>query len=156
MSADDRYDDAGSSSSAAIRADIEATRARMGDTLEELGARLNPDRLKQQAKDKVRDAAIGRVQTMARTTADKAATAGRTVTDVVRDNPIPAALIAVGIGWLAFNSRRSGSSTSAARYEPQPIDERFPRVQSRADLMNRPERSEEHTSELQSPCNLVC
>src|SRR5256885_10563126 len=26
----------------------------------------------------------------------------------------------------------------------------------RADAADRPERSEEHTSELQSPCNLVC
>src|SRR5256885_11903314 len=30
------------------------------------------------------------------------------------------------------------------------------RVLDCADLLQRPERSEEHTSELQSPCNLVC
>jgi ElaB/YqjD/DUF883 family membrane-anchored ribosome-binding protein len=90
----------------------------MGDTLEELGARLNPERLKQQAKDKVRGATIGRVQTMANTTVDKATSAGRKVTDAVRENPIPAALIAAGISWFAFNARRSGSqpSTTASRY----------------------------------------
>src|SRR5438128_266007 len=102
----------GSSRSAAARADIDATRARMGDTLEELGARLNPERLKQQAKDKVRDATIGRVQTMANTTVDKATSAGRKVTDAVRENPIPAGLIAAGISWFVFNARRSGSSPS--------------------------------------------
>jgi Protein of unknown function (DUF3618) len=101
----------GSLQSERTRADIEATRARMGDTLEELGARLNPGRLKQQAKEKVRDATIGRVQTMAQTTIDKATGAGRTVTDVVRDNPIPAAMIAAGISWLVWSSRRSGSSS---------------------------------------------
>src|SRR5947207_8423388 len=105
MSADDRYDDAGSSSSAAIRADIEATRARMGDTLEELGSRLNPDRLKQEAKDTVREATIGRVQTMARNSVDRATNAGRTAADVVRENPIPVAMIAAGIGWLALRGR---------------------------------------------------
>jgi len=111
--ADPRSD--GSFQSERARADIEATRARMGDTLEELGARLNPARLKQQAKNKVRDATIGRVQTMAQTTIDKATGAGRTVTDVVRDNPIPAAMIAAGISWLVWSSRRSGSS--AAQFE---------------------------------------
>jgi hypothetical protein len=102
--------DSTADSSRAARADIEATRARMGDTLEELGVRLNPGRLKQQAKDTVRDATIGRVQTMAQTTKDKAANAGRKLTDTVRENPIPAALIAAGISWLAFSARKSGSS----------------------------------------------
>jgi hypothetical protein len=94
------------------RRDIEATRARMGDTLEELGTRLNPERLKQQAKDKIRGATIGKVQTMAQTTVDKASSAGRSVTDVVRENPIPAALIAAGISWMAWNSKRGKSSVS--------------------------------------------
>jgi hypothetical protein len=94
------------------RRDIEATRARMGDTLEELGTRLNPERLKQQAKDKIRGATIGKVQTMAQTTVDKASSAGRSVSDVIRENPIPAALIAAGISWMAWNSKRGKSSTS--------------------------------------------
>jgi len=113
--ADTRGD--GSFQSERARADIEATRARMADTLEELGARLNPGRLKQQAKDKVRDATIGRVQTMAQTTIDKATGAGRTVTDVVRDNPIPAAMIAAGISWLVWSSRRSASTTTRSESE---------------------------------------
>jgi len=94
------------------RSDIEATRARMGDTLEELGTRLNPERLKQQAKDKIRGATIGKVQTMAQTTVDKASSAGRSVADVVRENPIPAALIAAGISWMAWNSKRGKSSAT--------------------------------------------
>lgn len=97
------------------RRDIEATRARMGDTLEELGTRLNPERLKQQAKDKIRGATIGKVQTMAQTTVDKASNAGRSVTDIVRDNPLPAALIAAGISWMAWNSKRGKSSISETR-----------------------------------------
>src|SRR3982750_2996297 len=109
MSADADTRGDGSFRSERARADIQATRARMPDTLEELGARLNPGRPKQQAKDKVRDATVGRVQTMAQTTIDKTAGAGRTVTDVVRDNPIPAAMIAAGISWLVWSPRGSGS-----------------------------------------------
>jgi ElaB/YqjD/DUF883 family membrane-anchored ribosome-binding protein len=110
----------GSFRSETARADLEATRERMGNTLEELSARLNPNRLKQQAKDKVRDATIGRVQKMANTTIDKAKGAGRTVTDVVRENPIPAAMIAAGISWLAWSSRRSGSSPES-EYETSSV-----------------------------------
>ncbi|MFL5522619.1 MAG: hypothetical protein ACJ8AF_00780, partial [Gemmatimonadaceae bacterium] len=77
-----------------------------------LGTRLNPERLKQQAKDKIRGATIGKVQTMAQTTVDKASNAGRSVTDIVRDNPLPAALIAAGISWMAWNSKRGKSSIS--------------------------------------------
>ena len=101
------------------RGDIDATRKRMGDTLEELSTRLNPQRLKQQAKDKVREATIGRVQTMAQTTMDKATGAGRKVTDIVRENPIPAAMIAAGISWLFWNSRRGASSEPQSNYESQ-------------------------------------
>src|SRR4051812_6385247 len=112
----------GSFRSETARADIEATRQRMGETLEELGARLNPNRLKQQAKDKVRDATIGRGQTMAQTTIEKATSAGRTVTDVVRENPIPAAMIAAAISWLFWNSRRGqppGTEFESRRSQPE-------------------------------------
>ncbi|HXG70866.1 MAG TPA: DUF3618 domain-containing protein [Gemmatimonadaceae bacterium] len=99
-----------SSSSAATRAELEATRARMADTLEELGARLNPDRIKQQAKDKFFQETIGRVETMAQTTLHSATGAGQKVTDVVRGNPIPAALIAAGVSWLVFSTGRREST----------------------------------------------
>jgi ElaB/YqjD/DUF883 family membrane-anchored ribosome-binding protein len=93
-----------------LREDIESTRARLGDTLEELGTRFNPDRLKQEAKDTIHDATIGRVQHMARDTMQRANDAGRQVTDLIRENPIPAAMIGVGIGWLAWSAgRRDGS-----------------------------------------------
>jgi ElaB/YqjD/DUF883 family membrane-anchored ribosome-binding protein len=120
MSADSYSGSDGSSATATTRADIEATRARMGDTIEELGVRLNPSRLKQQAKDKVRDATIGRVQTMANTTVEKATSAGQRVTSVIRENPIPAALIAAGISWLVVNSRRGSSSSSSSSSDSRP------------------------------------
>jgi ElaB/YqjD/DUF883 family membrane-anchored ribosome-binding protein len=90
----------------AIRADIEATRERIGDNVEALGAHLNPSLLKQRVKDGVREATIGRVQNMASNAKERVVDTSRTVVDVIRENPIPAAMIAGGLGWLLFSSRR--------------------------------------------------
>ena len=93
---------------ARIRADIETTRAAMSDTLSQIQERLNPARLKEQARETVREATIGRVKQMARNAGDRANEAGRGIVDVMRDNPIPLAMIGLGAGWLLMNSRRRG------------------------------------------------
>lgn len=89
-----------------IRADIERTRERLGTTVEALGAHLNPSLLKARVKESVHEATIGRAKTMARNVRDKAEESGRGLIDTIRDNPIPVAMIAGGIGWLLFNKRR--------------------------------------------------
>jgi ElaB/YqjD/DUF883 family membrane-anchored ribosome-binding protein len=91
--------------SSAIRADIERTRERLGDTVEALGAQLNPTHLKQRMKDSVREATIGRVQHMASMTRERINETGRGLAQTIRDNPLPAAVAAAGIGWLLFSSR---------------------------------------------------
>ena len=93
---------------ARLRADIETTRAAMSDTLSQIQERLNPARLKEQARETVREATIGRVKQMARNAGDKASDAGRGIIDVMRDNPLPLAMIGLGAGWLLMNSRRRG------------------------------------------------
>ena len=90
-----------------IRKDIAQTRERIGETVEALGAQLNPSLLKQRVKDSVREATIGKVQNMASETKDKVVSSGRGLVHVVRDNPIPAAMIAGGLGWLLFGRRSS-------------------------------------------------
>jgi vacuolar-type H+-ATPase subunit H len=45
----------------------------------------------------------------------------------------------VGLGWLAINARRSGSSASIQAYQPLRPAERVPRVGGRADLMGQPD-----------------
>ncbi|MES4793253.1 MAG: hypothetical protein C4321_10010, partial [Chloroflexota bacterium] len=50
---------------------------------------------------------------------------GVMIMDTIRENPIPAALIGIGIGWLLLNNRREGrrpqeySDGYARRYTPQ-------------------------------------
>jgi hypothetical protein len=105
---------------AEIRAEIQATRERMSDNLELLGERLNPENIKDRVKQDVRDATIGRVENMAQNAADKfdeaketLGEAQRTIMDVVRENPIPAAMVGIGLGWLAYNTRQQRSLSDA-------------------------------------------
>lgn len=95
-----------------IRRDIEQTRARMGETIETLGDRLNPSRLRQQVKDNVREATIGRMKTMADNARNRMTQGGRGLVETVKENPIPAAMIVGGLGWLLFGSRRQESAES--------------------------------------------
>jgi hypothetical protein len=111
---DDSY--ASADDTAEIRAEIRETRERMGDNLEQLGERLNPGNIKDRVKQDIRDATIGKVENMAQSAADQwdeaketLGEAQRTVVDVIRENPIPAAMVGIGLGWLAYNASQRGS-----------------------------------------------
>jgi hypothetical protein len=71
----------------------------------------------QEAKAAVRDATIGRVETMYHEAGDKVRETGHDVVDAVRSNPIPIALIGVGLGWL-FVAPRLRSRRIGFRDEP--------------------------------------
>jgi len=88
-----------------LRVDIRHTRAEMTETIEQLQHRLEPDRIKEQVKASVRAKTIGRAQNMF----DSTRSTG--FVDRIRQNPLPAAMIAVGLGWL-FAGSRSGTSSS--------------------------------------------
>jgi ElaB/YqjD/DUF883 family membrane-anchored ribosome-binding protein len=114
------------------RAAIEQTRAEMGQTIDEIKHRLDPEVLAEkakttvhdmtvdvlhQAKQTVHDATIGKAQeamdTVARTTRrtvddtmDTVRDMGYSAADVIRENPVPFALIGIGLGWLLVNRAR--------------------------------------------------
>ncbi|MDQ3691732.1 MAG: DUF3618 domain-containing protein [Chloroflexota bacterium] len=87
---------------AGIRADIEETRLEMGGTLNELGNRLEPSHLVEQAKENVREATIGRVEETAKGVSDM-------VMDTIKRNPIPTALAGAGLALL-WKNRSQGQS----------------------------------------------
>ena len=91
-----------------IRADIEQTRADMSDTINAIQERLNPQALIDKAKDSVHEATIGRVEQMVTTVTDNAKDTGNSLIQMAKDNPIPAALIGLGLGWL-FTRNKSTS-----------------------------------------------
>jgi hypothetical protein len=86
---------------AGIRADIEETRLEMGGTLNELGDRLEPGHLMDQARENVREATIGRVEETAKGISDM-------VMDTIKRNPIPAAMAGAGLALLWANRSQSG------------------------------------------------
>jgi uncharacterized protein YjbJ (UPF0337 family) len=92
-----------------IRHDIDDTRERMSHTIDEIGDRLNPNHIKARVKQDVRDATIGRAETMARHAADRVNETRNGMMDTIRDNPIPAAMVGIGLGWLMWNGKREHS-----------------------------------------------
>jgi ElaB/YqjD/DUF883 family membrane-anchored ribosome-binding protein len=113
----------------AIRSDIEDTRANMSSTIDEIQDRLSPQRLKDQATDAVREATVGRVQNMASNITETARDTGSTLMDTIRENPLPAALLGIGAGWLFMNTRRNAAERDRwrARYEPGYYDRGYGR-----------------------------
>lgn len=122
-----------------LRANIEDTRADMSQTLNEIQERLSPENLMDQAKEAVRDATIGKVEKVmgqvgetfsavtepAREMAGRAGNAikevGTTVGDQIWKNPIPIALIGLGVGMLVMKNYRGQSygNGSTQRKFPQ-------------------------------------
>ena len=105
----DNTSDTGDESTAEIRGDIEDTRARMGSTIDAIQEKLSPQRLMEQAKETARDATIGKAQEMASNVADTAKETGSTLMDTIRENPVPVALTAIGLGWLLWGARRKAA-----------------------------------------------
>ena len=111
-----------------IRAEIEDTRADMSQTINEIQERLSPEHLMGQVKETVREATIGKVERVmetigevtepAREAMSRAGTtikeAGTSVGNSMWKNPIPLALIGLGVGMLWMRSRR-GNGYDAGR-----------------------------------------
>ena len=118
-----------------LRADIEDTRTDMSQTINEIQERLSPDYLMDQVKETVREATIGKVErvmgqigeTLSGVTEPALEVAGRagnaikevgtTVGDKIWKNPIPMALIGLGVGMLVMKTYRgeNGGSSSSPR-----------------------------------------
>jgi ElaB/YqjD/DUF883 family membrane-anchored ribosome-binding protein len=90
-----------------IRDEIADTRTQMSQTIDEIQERLRPQRLVEQAKDTVREATIGRAEHMVSDATDTARSAGQSFLTTIRENPLPAALAGIGLGWLIYKSREN-------------------------------------------------
>ena len=125
----------GGPEAAQIRSDIEHTRADLSETINALQEKLDPTRIAEQVKDQIREKATEAYDTAK--TAVKEATIGKAekivsnvseaVTDMtgragtaiksssavqyIRDNPIPFALVGIGMGMLALNARKKEHSS---------------------------------------------
>ena len=108
-----------------IAADIRISQERLGDTVEAIGERFNPTRLKEELKHDIRDATIGKVENMAQQTADMMSDAQRSIMQSIRENPIPFVIAGVGLGWMILNAtsrkKQMGSrmGSSSLQYDDQ-------------------------------------
>ena len=120
-----------SSETERIKAEIEDTRAELGQTINEIQERLSPEHLMGQVKETVREATIGKVErvmdkvgekisNMAEPAMDAMGRAGETLketgyslTNTVRRNPIPCALIGLGVGMLVVNRIRNADGRTS-------------------------------------------
>ena len=121
-----------------IKAEIEDTRAELGQTINEIQERLSPEHIMGQVKDTVREATIGKVEkvmdrvgeTISNVTEPAMEAMGRagetikstgsSITNMVRENPIPCALIGLGLGMYVVRRMRGGDSHTSRSREYQP------------------------------------
>ena len=119
-----------------IKAEIEDTRAVMSQTINEIQERLSPDHLMDQVKETVRDATIGKVERVVGTVGETISEVteparevvmlagnaikevGTTVADKIWKNPIPVALIGLGVGMLVVRNFSNGGSGSSGTSLP--------------------------------------
>ena len=92
--------------------EIDETRARMTDTVQAIGEKLDPHNVVQQATETVREATIGRVEHMASNTSDAIQQTGGGIVDTIRNNPVPAAITAFGM-FLLWKNRSTGDGNRA-------------------------------------------
>jgi len=77
------------------------------------------------ARAAVREATVGKVEHMVSDARDTMADAGTTLLDTIRANPIPTALIGLGLGWLFVDrSRRSSMVMEGGRRRGRLLGER--------------------------------
>jgi gas vesicle protein len=69
-----------------------------------------------EAKDKLRDATVGRVETMVHNASDTVENVGGSFIETVKANPIPAAMVGVGLAWLLVNRRNARLARANYRY----------------------------------------
>ena len=131
---------------AAIRSDIEQTRADMSETVDAIQDRLNPRNVVSRAADSVREATVGRVRDMAHAAQERFGGTSRerawvdddddtvyagefSVMDRIRENPVPAVMAAASLGWLFLGGRRRERHDAGGVYygsssSPRLMDER--------------------------------
>lgn len=103
----------GADDTADMQEEIEQTRSDMSETIDAIQQKLSPQRIGEQVREQVHDATIGRAEQMVSDVTDTARQAGGGILGTIRENPVPTALAALGLGWLWM--KRPSSSRSDSR-----------------------------------------
>lgn len=151
-----------------LREDIEQTRSNMSDTIDAIQERLSPEHLKAQAGDlaedlkdqataSVREATIGKAEHMASNVQEKAKGTGQTIVTTIKEHPIPAAITAIGLGYL-IREGRSGTTQRPSYMQPQDgMGQKIGQIQNKGgELVGRVEGTAGHMAgQMQSQVSQV-
>jgi gas vesicle protein len=77
----------------------------MAVTIDAIGERLSPENLIEQAKSSAREATVGRIKDMTNMANQKVDGMSHSLGQTIRDNPLPVAVIGLGLGWLLLSER---------------------------------------------------
>lgn len=94
-----------------IRARIERTRSEMGHTIDQIQERLSPEHISQQVQQNIREATTKKVEDMTYRAEREARRVRRGVVNKVRENPVPLAMIGIGLGWLLMSNGSDDDET---------------------------------------------
>lgn len=108
-----------------IRRQIDHTRAQLGTTIQAISERLSPDYLIEQAKSSAREATVGRLQDMKHQANRKVEGMSTGLSQTIRDNPLPVAVIGLGLGWLFLSERNKKDAYLADDYRYGSDDYRY-------------------------------
>ncbi len=100
-----------------IQRQIDHTRAQMAGTLNEISERLSPDNLIQQAKDSAKEATVGKIKDVRNMANRKVDGMSSNLSQTIRDNPLPVAVIGLGLGWLLISDRNKRDDYRSDNYD---------------------------------------
>lgn len=98
-----------------LRAGIERTETELADTLDAIQDKLSLDRLLETAEARIQDFTSEGAKVMKERMSRIADSVSTTASEAIRENPVPVALAAMGIGWLLVKSFAGKSDRSERR-----------------------------------------
>lgn len=121
------YQEGGESNSNSIRSEIQATRERMSSRLDQIQEQFQPENMKQQAQDFIHSAVTDGMSTVKEAVNEYVQQihwpqVRNSLLDTARRNPVPTALIGLGIGWIIVNGARSRSSSHSFTYPSSSVE----------------------------------
>ena len=126
-----------------IRGEIERTRVEMSETIGEIQDRLRPDHLLQQARDGMKEAAVGKAKTIMSSAsesayrgAQRARGYGNHLAWYAKEHPIRMAITAGVVTWLCMRNRSSSEQFFGASDTSWDQDEYLPTEPSLSDRVS--------------------
>lgn len=102
---------------ALIQRQIDHTRAQMAKTIDAIGVRLSPENLIEQAKSSAKEATVGKIKDVTNMANRKVDGISTGIGQTIRDNPLPVAVIGLGLGWLLLSDRSKRDDYRSGNYD---------------------------------------